>query len=106
MPQNHSDNIVEEWTSLMDEWASASKALDVVLAAAGSIDHVAMPEWQRTVDEARQRQNEVKQRIDEIISGALASRSAPVDGLIVGQIAESLPLAALSSTQQSAKKRS
>lgn len=106
MPQNQSDNIVEEWTNLMDEWASASKALDVALASVGSIDQAAMPEWQRTVDEARQRQNEIKQRIDEIISGALASRSAPVSGLIVGQIAESLPMAALGSTRQSAKKNS
>lgn len=106
MPQNQSDNIIEEWASLMDEWASASKALDAVLAMAGSVDQAAMPEWQRTVDEARQRQNAVKQRIDEVISGALASRSVPVDGLIVGQLSESLPVAALSSTRQTAKKNS
>lgn len=106
MPDHDSNDLVDRWTILMDEWAMVSKELDVAMALGGSIDPAMMSQWQQHLDEVRQRQDAIKQRIDEIISEATAVRTAPVGDLIVGQISSILPQAPVELSHQQLKNRS
>lgn len=86
MPHDDSNDLVDQWASLMDEWTMVSDELDATMALAQSVEPAAKLQWQQRLDEVRQRQASIKQRIDDCISGATAVRTSPVDALIIGQI--------------------
>jgi hypothetical protein len=102
----HSNDFVAQWAELMEEWTTVSRSLDIALEKAGSPDQGIFSEWQRTADEARKRQDEVRQRIGELINRAMSTRRSPVDGLVIGQIAGDLLPAINKSVQQKVKKSS
>jgi hypothetical protein len=100
---NESD-IVESWASLMEEWTSASKELDIALATERPDDPAELCGWQNRVEDARRHQDNVKQRIDALIMGAVAARAPPTEGIIIGRLSCEIPDDASSSPDEQLKK--
>lgn len=90
----------------MEEWNTASRLLDIALSTPKPIDQSQLSLWQGTVDEARKRQEEIKQRIDVLVRDIMSARTRPSDGLVIGQIDAGIPLAADGAVHQVLNKRS
>nr|CAD6405369.1 hypothetical protein REQ54_00013 [Rhizobium sp. Q54] len=105
MSDNQSNDIVDMWARLMDEWAAASVELDALLDKANSLEPDARTGWQKSVDDAQHRRDLIKQRIEKLIGEAMAGRSAERQDLILGQLPGSLPMAADGFTSQMPKRR-
>lgn len=84
-------DIVESWSSLMEEWACASKELDAALAMSRSNDPATLAEGLGRVEDARRHQDHVRQRLDALIRDAMMARTSPTDSIIVGRLSRANP---------------
>ncbi|HEV7434331.1 MAG TPA: hypothetical protein VGO22_05615 [Pseudorhizobium sp.] len=96
-------DIVESWASLMEEWACASKELDIALAMERPADPANLSDWHSRVDDARRRQDDVKQKIDALITEAVVTRTTPKDGIIIGRLSRENPGGSSSAPDEQSK---
>jgi len=89
----------------MEEWNTTSQMLDIALASK-STDPSVLEEWQKTIDEARIRQDEIKQHIDALIRDVMSTKTAPTNGLVVGRIVGESPMSADNRVQLASKQHS